>query len=216
MIRQTVNCELCLHEGLLDIFPLMNTKEDRLQGRYGNRSPEEVSHLEFKAECGFMIKRNLEMINWMGAADSMPGPLDPVIDTWEDEELSRQLPQPIESPTYSKIMRGLGQASETPGCLTSGRSCNEQCPCVRDTISRPQGSEEVTTHILMSKVTDDTEFEIWNAAIVEENPGVAYAVLSALASTESIYDHGHGGLANRVGVTCKGCIQDHGFGDGRS
>ena len=139
-----------------------------------------------RSNCGLIIRRNLEMINWLSIADPMPGPLDHIIDEWDCEQLRRGRPQPVESTIHSKTLQSLGQSTEGPACLTSGVNCNERCPCVRNVITRPTLGSAAVKSVLMGHVTNRSELETWVAAITEHTPEEPYSLLCALASTESM------------------------------
>ncbi len=101
MVRQIEDCELHKYEETLpELFPIISAKNDRMEGRYVSMAVNEVDQVELKVNCGLTLRRNLEMINWLSAADSMPGPLDPVIDEWNCEQLRRGRPQPVQSEVY--------------------------------------------------------------------------------------------------------------------
>ncbi len=145
-----------------------------------------MNQVELKVNCGLVLRRNLELINWLSVADPMPGPLDHVIDEWDCEQLRRGRPQPVQSAIYRKTLQGLGQSTEGSGCLTSGTNCNEKCPCVRNVITKPTLGSAAVKSVLMSHVTDRSELETSVAAITEHTPEESYSLLCALASTESI------------------------------
>ncbi len=71
-------------------------------------------------------------------------------------------------------------------CLTSGTSCSDKCPCVRNVISKPTTGGAAVKSVLKSHVTERTDLESWVAAITEYTPDKSYSLLCGLASTESI------------------------------
>ena len=171
MVRQIEDCGLHKYEEALpEIFPVISVKDDRAEGRYVSMAVNEVNQVELKTNSGIILRRNLEMINWMSTADSMPGPLDHVIDEWDCEQLRRGTPQPVGSTIYCNVLAELGQSTEGPMCLTSGTHCSDKCPCVRNVISKPTTGDAAVKSILMSHVAERAELETWVAAITEYTP----------------------------------------------
>ncbi len=166
---------------------LLTNEEDRQNLRYWIPLSEDVETFPIKVEAGVQIDRSVEFMNALIAPDVTLGPLDDILDFWNDEESQRGVPQPVNSPLWNETLSTVGQSWQSTACPTCETTCAEACLGVKNVASIPKNFETVFKKLLLPLGTDQ-ELAQWQTATTSVSPTVSYGICTFLADSTSVSD----------------------------
>ena len=131
------------------------------------------------------VERNVQFINVLIAPDRALGPLDDILDFWNDEESQQGVPQPENSPLWIETLSTVGQFWESTACPTCEDACTESGMEVRTVASIPKNFDVLYKKLLLPEATDQ-ELAQWKSAITNVSPAVSYGMCIFLADSTSL------------------------------